>query len=311
LLLSVERVRKARLVGKVSEMKRLASGFVFTGLLAASSVAPAWAADMPLKAPPLISQSNWTGFYAGGEVGYGWGDRSGGFTPNDPAAALLFGGGPGFPGQQPVVNSVNVGRSGAVGGLEAGYNWQVGQSWVWGIEADISLSGLSGQASGTSVIQSPPLFLQTTTAQENNDWYGTFRGRLGWLATPNLLLFGTGGLAYGKTSESANYLFTGPAGGLNATTVGGFSFVCTSNATCFSGTASAIRVGWSAGGGAEWMFDQHWSAKIEYQMVDLGSDVIRVTASTVAVPGTALSSFNANFGRDEIQVVRVGANYHF
>jgi outer membrane immunogenic protein len=299
--------------GKGPKMKLSAAGFVSVGLLAASSIAPAWTADMPLKAPPLISQSNWTGFYAGGEVGYGWGDRSVGFTPNDPAAALIFGGGNGFVGQQPVVNSVNVGRSGAVGGFEAGYNWQVGQSWVWGIETDISLSGLSGQASGTSFIQQIPglTFLQTTTAQQNNDWYGTFRGRLGWLATPNLLLFGTGGLAYGKTSESANYLFTGPAGGAVGVNSGGFSVLCTANATCFSGTASAIRVGWSAGGGAEWMFDQHWSAKIEYQMVDLGTDILRVNAGAIAVPGTALASFNANFGRDEIQVVRVGANYHF
>jgi hypothetical protein len=62
---------------------------------------------------------------------------------------------------------------------------------------------------------------------------------------------------------------------------------------------------------AEWMFDQHWSAKVEYHMVDLGSDVIRVTAGAVGIPGNTPVSFNAAFGRDEIQVVRVGANYHF
>jgi len=107
-------------------MKLSAAGFVFTGLLAASFVAPAWAADMPLKAPPLISQSNWTGFYAGGEVGYGWGDRSAGFTPNDPVSAVLFNGTAGLAGEQPIANPGNVGRSGAVAGLEAGYNWQVG-----------------------------------------------------------------------------------------------------------------------------------------------------------------------------------------
>jgi len=136
---------------------------------------------------------------------------------------------------------------------------------------------------------------------------------LGWLATPNLLLFSTGGLAYGKTSESANYSFASPVTEPITAFGGGFSFQCPISATCFSGTASAIRVGWTAGGGAEWMFDRHWSAKIEYQMIDLGSDVVRVTAGAIApaAPGTALSSFNANFGRDEIQVVRVGANYHF
>jgi outer membrane immunogenic protein len=102
--------------------------------------------------------------------------------------------------------------------------------------------------------------------------------------------------------------FVGPGGPV---TVG---FTCVSNSLCFAGSSSAIRTGWTAGGGAEWLLDQHWSAKIEYQFVDLGTEIMRVTALSVGggffPPGTALSSFNAAF-RDTFNVVRVGLNYRY
>ena len=82
------------------------------------------------------------------------------------------------------------------------------------------------------------------------------------------------------------------------------------NARLCAGSSSAIRTGWTAGGGVEWLFDQHWSAKIEYQFVDLGTETVRVTAVAVSVPGTTLSSFNAAF-RDQFNVVRVGLNYRY
>jgi outer membrane immunogenic protein len=82
--------------------------------------------------------------------------------------------------------------------------------------------------------------------------------------------------------------------------------------TCFAGSSSEIRTGWTAGGGAEWLLDQHWSAKIEYQFVDLGTETVRITAlATFPGPlGPIPASFNAAF-RNEIQVARVGLNYHF
>jgi outer membrane immunogenic protein len=108
-----------------------------------------------------------------------------------------------------VVSGYRVPQRGPVGGFEAGYNWQW-SNWVLGLETDFSFAGMSGTASGTSL----PLggFSQTTTAQQSTDWYGTVRGRLGWLATPNLLLFGTGGFAYGRVSDSTSWVFgPGPA----------------------------------------------------------------------------------------------------
>ena len=89
---------------------------------------------------------------------------------------------------------------------------------------------------------------------------------------------------------------------------GGFSFLCNFNTPCFLGASSAIKTGWTAGGGVEWLLDQHWSAKIEYQFVNLGTETVRVTAATTLGPGTMPASFSAVF-RDQFNVVRLGLNY--
>lgn len=287
------------------------------GLLFASAVFPAQAADLAFKARPALPASNWTGFYVGGVAGYGFGHDATTSTPNDPATVALFGGLAAVPGAQPVVNAFGVHPGGIVGGFEAGYNWQVSPQWVVGFETDISGSGLRGQGIGTSLIQGPPALAvsQNLTVQQAMDWYGTVRGRAGFLVTPGLLLFGTAGLAYGGVRDSATFDLRGglPAGSF-AHTGGGFSFSCLNNTTCFSGSNSAVRVGWTAGAGLEWLFDRHWSTKIEYQFVGLGTETIPVTAFARGplgiASGAALSSFNTRF-QDGFSVVRAGVNYHF
>jgi outer membrane immunogenic protein len=203
-------------------------------------------------------------------------------------------------------------QRGLVGGFEAGYNWQW-SNWLLGFETDFSFAGMSATASGTS---RPPLgqpFVQTTTAQQNTDWYGTVRWRAGWLATPNLLLFGTGGFAYGRVSDSANWVFTpGPAAfaiGIVSPTFAG-SVACTATVPCFAGNSTAIRTGWTAGGGLEWLLDQRWSAKVEYQFVDLGSQTVRIVGTPATGLGLPPSTFNAAF-HDRFNVVRLGLNYKF
>jgi outer membrane immunogenic protein len=203
-----------------------------------------------------------------------------------------------------------------VGGFEAGYNWQVGSNWLLGLEADFSFSGMSGQTSSTSTFDNAPPIAQASTVDQKTDWYGTVRGRAGWIATPNLLLFGTGGFAYGRVADSANYVLNSSApGGVAAAViaVAPFGAICLINgATCFSGSSFQTRTGWTVGGGAEWMFNQHWSAKIEYQFVDLGTGTVRVTAFSIGLPAvlgvTTPASFNAGV-RDQFNVIRVGLNY--
>ena len=287
-------------------MKTLATAITAIALIGT----PAFAADMAVKASPPAPAPvpTWTGFYAGIQFGGAWSDEAVNYLPNDPTTAFLLAGA----GNPPVPNGYRISQSGLVGGFEAGYNWQW-SNWLLGLEADFSLAGMSGTASGTTVFTFGPGATQSTTATQDTDWYGTVRGRLGWLATPNLLLFGTGGFAYGRVDGSANYITNPPGGGFGSSG-GGFSFGCLNGVTCFAGSSSAIRTGWTAGGGAEWLLDQHWSAKIEYQFVDLGTETVRITAlapcSGCVVPATNLSSFNAIF-HDRFNVVRLGLNYRY
>jgi outer membrane immunogenic protein len=182
-----------------------------------------------------------------------------------------------------------------------------------GIEADFNGSGLKGTGNSASFLQQVPgaNFTQTVSEQQNIDWYGTVRGRLGWLPTQNVLLFATGGVAYGEVRNSGNYSSAGPFAAGFAGDSGAFSFRCSTSSTCFSGSSSSIRTGWTLGGGVEWLFWRNWSAKIEYQYVNLGGDGVSLTANAVNTPGAIPSSFNANFARDDFHVVRAGVNYHF
>jgi len=137
--------------------------------LSAGSIA-AFAADIPQDTyapPPDITYESapafsWTGFYAGGLVGYGWGEAK---TDNG-----------------------NFDADGFSGGLFAGYNAQLGNNVVAGIEADGTYGKQdgSGGAPNTSV---------------ENDWNGTVRGRLGY-AMDRFMVYGTGGVAVGKVEAS-------------------------------------------------------------------------------------------------------------
>jgi outer membrane immunogenic protein len=287
-------------------MSRMLPGLVgLLSMLMTASVTTTRAADMPIKAPSLTPPS-WTGLYLGAQGGGAWGG-SVSYTGNDLLSALLANGAAGFPGDQPLVSPYSLNRSGPVGGLEVGYNWQASPNILLGVEADISFAAVSGTATGTSNLALAPVIrLQSTTSREDTEWYGTLRGRLGWLATPNLLVFGTGGLAYGRTSVSATDAFNGFVLGVG----GGFTFNCPINGgPCFAGAGAAERTGWTAGGGTELRLDAHWTAKVEYLFVDLGTQQLTVTA-IAPTPGTAPSSFTAAF-RDQMNVVRVGLNYRF
>lgn len=184
-------------------------------------------------------------------------------------------------------------RAGFIGGLGAGYNWQMG-SVVVGGEADISgIAGGRGSASRTGVA-SDGLFSYASrvTASSGIDWLGTVRGRVGYLVTPTLLVFGTGGLAFGGVHSAVNIAGVG-SGPNNDIWVGNFS-------------RSTTKVGWTAGGGAEWKFAHNWSAKLEYLYVDLGS----VSYSVPVVGSNWIGASNVKTKFDA-NLVRVGLNYSF
>src|SRR6476659_3343419 len=111
-------------------------------------VGAASAADMALKArpAPIVAAAvyNWTGFYVGVNGGGVWGrnDVSGVFFDGDANATARTLGGLAGPGR--------VDGSSAIGGVQAGYNWQGSTPWVIGVEADIQ--GMSLKETRTSAI---------------------------------------------------------------------------------------------------------------------------------------------------------------
>jgi outer membrane immunogenic protein len=229
-------------------------------LLTAIMSGSAFAADMPLKAAPYVS-SSWTGAYWGLTLGWGYLDS----TVTNSAAGFCnpaLGGcpdfGPALAGAIPA--SIPVNPNGFLGGVEFGYNWQVGRL-VYGVETDFSGANIDG--STTTSLVSTSVGGATTnvvgTAGERLSYLGTVRARLGWTPSDPLLFYATGGLAYGGVKSSMQ---------LTETVVG----------PCFCGpspsvlaNSSSTLTGWTVGGGVEWMFAPHWTVKGEYLYYDLGS----------------------------------------
>ncbi|QGM99165.1 outer membrane protein [Methylocystis parvus] len=294
-------------------MKKIALSLAALAVTAGSALA----ADLPSrKGPPVLPPPPpppplWTGFYVGLNAGGGWANSTAIQTVGGPLAVASPLVNPA--GFVPLANAFAIAGSsystggsngGFIGGGQIGYNFQFYNNFVVGIEADIQ--GIAGSSSNSApsfsaapVIGFPGEVVSgATVSRRNLDYIGTVRGRLGWLATPTLLLYGTGGLAYGGVSMNTAWV------GVEAPTFGAFPGF---GATAFSDT----RVGWTAGGGVEWMFWPNWSAKVEYLYYDLGNVTANGTA-TIAAPAaliaaTALQStthFNGN-------IVRAGVNYHF
>lgn len=267
------------------------------------------------------AQQNWTGFYAGVHAGYGWGgDNSAFFTPNDPYSVRLLNGtlsAGGTTGGQPV-SGVSADDKGAFGGLQAGYNWQLNRSWLAGIESDFSWSRIRSNASTLTPLNDPSL-AATFNVRQDVEWFGTLRGRLGWLATDAVLIYATGGLAYGKVAESLEVTTSGTLSAVLVST-GGFGAQCYSTPTqgqCFAASSTRTSLGWTAGAGAEIELSKNITLKTEYLYVDLGGNN-SFTATTSrpfnglgATPAANPTSFNVNSSDVSFHTVRAGINYKF
>jgi opacity protein-like surface antigen len=212
--------------------RRISIICVTTFTLTASGIASA--ADMAVKAPPPAPIYNWTGWYAGFNFGGGFGTSNNATTTSTSVADGLaqF-----FPGTTPSGSTAgaNAGvaglnQSGPIGGVQFGYNFQLNPLFVFGFEADIQGAAITGRDDNTgtsteSFAGTSSYFKSVTIATSAEavaasftnaaitaagsdlvtadlNWLGTARLRAGYLVTPNLLLYATGGLAYGGVSAS-------------------------------------------------------------------------------------------------------------
>ena len=171
----------------------------------------------------MYSDVNWSGFYLGAEGGYGWGSTKHTYAGNG------------------ANSGTSTKLSGGLIGATYGYNWQLG-SWLIGLEGDMSWTGIKDSFSSTTGFCNSPARCSTDLK-----WLGTDRARLGY-SVGHILLYGTGGFAYGDVRASL------PNSG------------CCDQETHW-------RTGYTAGGGIEAMIAPQWSVKVEYDYVDLGNSV--------------------------------------
>ena len=264
-------------------------GLAASALALALATGSALAADLPSRKAPVYvpppPPMTWTGAYLGLDIGGVWSDSNGSnlnLPYWDPRFAFL-GSVAGTPNLffLPYGNNQGSGSGGVIGGFHDGYNLQVTPSIVIGYESDFGGTSLSGNNNGWNYNFYPsPLapaggVLVPVTVYNGSklslSWFGTVRGRAGWLFTPTLLVYGTGGFAYGETSP--------------------FSF-------------SGMATGWTVGGGLEWKFMPNWSAKVEYLHAEL-------SGGGGNGGGWGWGWNFADRHSLDLNLVRVGVSYHF
>jgi outer membrane immunogenic protein len=276
-------------------MKKLPTAFAFV-VTAALGNGSASAADLAArtytKAPVAVAAVyDWTGFYVGGNVGYGWGeDTNTAISVVDPGNATNIanflspaglGGGTGnlYP---------NLNPNGVFGGGQIGYDKQSG-NWVLGVVADIQAADF--KASGVGLTPATTLVNATEPLSAKIDWFGTVRGKAG-IAANDWLFYGTGGLAYGETKSSTGFSCT--PGGIG----------CVAAVINYAGNNSEVRAGWTAGAGIAKAFG-NWNVGIEYLHIDLGRSSVTATSTTTFFTTTTVTA-SQRFVED---TVRLTVNY--
>jgi outer membrane immunogenic protein len=258
------------------------------------------AADLAVRAPVPVPLFSWTGCYLGingGWIGgnddyatsrrtlYPYGDPSGA-QPAD--VALLS-------------HSYSANQSSGTFGGQFGCQYQAG--WlVIGGEWDANWSGLKEDNyfayPQTTWVSNPALgwLPRTELTHKQLDWFSTARVRVGAAWWDRVLLYATGGVAYGALDSYTQVGFTSPA--LNP-----FGF------PQYFGGYREDRIGWTVGGGFEWAFAANWTAKAEFLYLDFGSfDYISPAISFNGTTDTRV--WHTSIDAKEY-VARVGINYLF
>jgi high affinity Mn2+ porin len=222
-------------------MKGLLVACVSLIALASRAHADDLSGSMPVKAPAAQAPYyDWTGFYAGGHLGYAWGSSN--WTAPGVSGSLDL--------AQPI-DSFNEAGS-FLDGLQAGYSYMLPNRVVIGAEVDASfpsyqnLAGISigGISNFTSPTLGPVSYSETVLSS------GTVRGRIGY-APGHWLFYATGGFAWTYDQLTLTQLASG-------TTDVPFLW----------------RLGWAAGAGVEVPILPHWTARLEYLFTDYGTSSV-------------------------------------
>jgi len=223
----------------------------------------------------------WNGPYIGANLGYGWADIGGDLSATNP----VYG---------PAGHGIDA--DGAFGGVQAGFNRRMGNFFI-GVEADLQTAGISGstttQEPGQGLGKGPGF---TYAASASVDWFGTTRARGGY-ATNAMLIYATGGLAFGGVDYDATYK--------------------TSKGTAHL-SSDETHVGFVLGAGVELALRSNWSLKVEYQYLNFGDQSASgsyswTTKSYVGcdvITTTHTNTVTSNIDTD-LHTLRIGLNYAF
>jgi outer membrane immunogenic protein len=254
----------------------------------------------PVQASPKWLPYNWTGFYFGGNIGYGFGKSQTDAWFSDASMGT------------PLLATGSSSKfSGALGGGQTGYNWQAGP-WIAGLEADIQ----STRQRATKTYVCPGANCNSTTTgldvpvshSHELDWFATVRARFGVTVTPDALLYGTGGYAIAGISHvgtiSGSNLVPLLDANANPVLDANGTPIATIGTNSVSFLNHTTRSGWAVGGGVEARLTGNLTRKIEYLHMDFGSDSFNASNPMNGTPIALV--LNSRITDD---IVRVGLNY--
>ncbi len=260
-----------------------------------SSPPQAQAADLPLPNQADVeapASPDWSGFYVGGFGGGSFGDSGQGYSVSSTYLSANL------PSLLPYVDglgSQGLGLRGADLGFDAGYDWKIAKSFVVGVAGDVGWSDLNG---GRTTSGTLPLVLipYAITQQLRADWLGSVRLRAGMTPLDNLLVYATGGPAFGHFAYSASFWDS-----LAPTFLPGNE---TENASF-----NAIRMGWTLGAGAEWALNRTWSIGGEFRHSEY--EAVSGTGVLPLQQPTSTAYIDHSSGTIKVNSLQIGVGYHF
>jgi len=216
-------------------------GLVMKKLLIGSAAAAAisfggaaFAADMPVKAPPPAPPvvAIWS-CYVGGNVGAGWSTNQMFDAQNLPG--LDVGSDTGL---------------GIVGGGQVGCDYQ-SSNWVFGVRGMFDGADVQSSIVPSAAAQATGGYASTERLGSDTSWFGTVVGRLGYVVQPQWMAYAVGGVAWVHNKYTD----------IDPTSFGPFS-----------GQATVTRTGWLLGVGLEYRLQRNWSLFGEYNYIGLASE---------------------------------------
>ncbi|UXM95135.1 porin family protein [Bartonella sp. HY329] len=217
-----------------------------TAANAADIVQPAPYEPAPVVTVPTFS---WTGAYVGGQIGGSWSDsnvrteRNVGFLPLGYTKGTSW----------------SPDGDGFVGGLYAGYNFEVGNNVVLGAETDFVWGDVKDSYSSIDRYAADSVYNYNTEGSIKQKWAGATRVRVGY-AMDRFMPYVAGGVAYTKVETSGqNYLTSAnpAAPTVQAGSVLGYN---TSN----------TMTGWTIGAGVDYAVTDNVLVRLEYRYADYG-----------------------------------------